>query len=323
MEQIKLGIIGIGRWGKNYLRTCTQINNLNVAYICATKEQTCKKALEEINLSPLPKTTTNYKEILNDPEIKAVIIATPAATHYELAKESLKAGKHVLVEKPVAFHTKEVEDLIKISEETNKIFMAGHLHLFNPGILKLKQNIKEGIFGKIRYIYSASLGPGPVRPNMSALWDYFPHDLTIILYLLENLPTKIIANGASYLNPEIENVVSMDLYFPNKVFTSSIASWIHPVKKRDVIVVGEKMSAVFDDYAKTDKLRYYNAQAKEHKTQIIDDAKPLTEQIKHFLDCIKENKTPLTGPAQALHVTKVLEAAEKSLKTGLPVELSP
>lgn len=327
-----IGIIGVGRWGTNYLRTFNKLENAEISWICSAREESIAKALNNANVSNI-KTTTNYKDILDDGDVDAVAIATPGSTHYRLAKESLKADKHVLVEKPLAFNSKDVKELIKAANKKKKILMVGHIHRFNSAIQKLKEDIGAGIFRNINYIHSFGSGNGPIRRDMNALWDFFPHDITILLHLLGEMPLTVSATGASYLTSGIEDVVTMDLKFKKNIFATAMASWLYPLKKRDLVVVGEKLYAVFDDYAAIDRLKYYNSRPKIVDGKIVmedgghiipkfSDAKPLTEELKHFLYCIENNKKPFTDGHHALKVTNVLEAAQKSLeKNGAIVKV--
>ncbi|MBW2977069.1 Gfo/Idh/MocA family oxidoreductase [Candidatus Woesearchaeota archaeon] len=316
MKKTNIAIIGVGRWGRNYLRTFNELNNANILWVCDTEESTIKEALLKVKTKSSVKTTLNYKDILEDKEVDAVAITTPGTTHYGLAKQALLSDKHVIVEKPITFNSKDAEELVSISDEMGKILMVGHLHLYNPGIRKLKEDIKAGLFGKINYIHSIGAGNGPVRQDMSALWDYFPHDVSILLYLLEKYPLILSVNGASYLKKGIEDVVTMDINFPDGIFATAVGSWLYPMKRRELIIIGEKLYAAFDDYALNKKLKYYNKATDKVEVQDIGDSKPLIRQLKHFLDCIEDNKKPLTNGYEALKVTKVLECAQKSLKAN-------
>jgi predicted dehydrogenase len=319
-KAIDVGIIGVGRWGTNYLMTLNELENANVKCICSRSENTIKAALEKTG-SPDVKTSLNYNDIFNDKEIDAVAVVTNAPLHYELAKKALQSNKHVIVEKPVAFHAEHVEELIELSKKMQRTLMAGHLHVFNPGIQKIREDIARGLFGHINYLYSFGAG-GPVRKDMSALWDYFPHDVSISLYLLQQTPLSVSASGSSYTREDIEDIVTMNIQFHKKVFVAAIGPWVYPFKKRELMVVGEKLYAAFDDYADNEKLRYFT---KDNKTIVpkISDAKPLTQQLSHFLDCIENNKAPITGGEEALRVTKVLEHAQESLiKKGLSINVS-
>lgn len=321
-KPVKIGIIGAGRWGTNYFRTFSELENAEVRWLCATKESSIEKALSNVKPRNDVKTTTNYRDILNDDELDAVAIASPGSTHYKFAKEVLQSSKHVLVEKPLAFHSDGVKNLIKISNKRKKILMVGHIHRFNPGIQRLKADIDKGLFGKINFIHFSHFGNGPIRKDMSALWDFFPHSVSILLYILEKMPLSVSATGASFIKNKIEDFAAMDMNFADKIFAHSIASWLYPSKKMNVIVIGEKIWATFDDYAEQEKLKYYESNSgKEYIAPHINDAKPLTEELKHFLDCIKNSKIPLTDGYEGLKVVSILEAAQKSLEIkGMPIK---
>ncbi|MBU89928.1 hypothetical protein CMO94_00170 [Candidatus Woesearchaeota archaeon] len=334
MGKINIGIIGLGRFGKNYLRTFNELDNALVTWVCATKESTIKEAISKIKTKVPIKTTTNYEDVFGDSEVDAVAIVTPGSTHFSLAKEALKCNKHVIVEKPLTLSSDDAKELVKISNAAKKILMVGHIHRFNPAIKKLKEDIKSGIFGKINYIEYTHLGNGPVRKDINALWDFFPHVLSILFYLLEDLPLKVNANGASFLQKGIEDVVTMDLTFPNNIFATAIGSWLYPVKKMGIVIVGEKLYATFDDYLTEEKLKYYSNNSKlidgklikvdkRYSVPFIENDKPLTEQLKHFLNCIKYNKIPVTNGNEGLKVVNVLEAAQESLNNnGAPVKIN-
>jgi UDP-2-acetamido-3-amino-2,3-dideoxy-glucuronate N-acetyltransferase len=332
VKQINIGIIGIGRFGKNYLRTFDELENAKVTWICATKESTLNEALSQVKTGNTIKSTTNYKEILEDKEVDAVAITTPGTTHHEIAKAALMADKHVIAEKPLCLNSKDVEELINISKEKNKALMVSHLHVFNPAIMKLKEDIKSGLFGKIDYIQIFHTGNGPVRADMGAVWDFFPHSASILLYLLEENPIEVSANGASFIKKDIEDITIMNLKFPERKFATSLGSWLHPLKKMEITVVGENMYASFDDYATEEKLRYYNSRPKVIEGKIviedkgytvpeIKDAKPLTQQLKHFLDCIENDTKPLTDGMEALKVIKILESAQESINEKKTIKL--
>jgi len=299
---MKLGIIGAGKWGTNFLKEFIKLG-ADVKWICSTREETMKKALEEANADA--KITTNYKDILEDKEVDAVAIATPDATHYQITKDSLEAGKHVLVEKPFTLNSGEAEELVKLANERKRILMIGHIHRFNPGIQKLKEGIDAGLFGKIKHIRLTATH-FQARDDTSVLWDFIPHDLTIMPFLLGSYPESVSANGASFRNG-ILDIVTVNMKFGD-VFTVSFASWVYPVKKRVVIVIGDKASASYDDYAR--ELTYF-----DDKTKTIKFEKtPLAEELKHFLDCVENNKHPLTDGEEGLKVVKILEACEESIK---------
>ena len=330
-NQIKLGVIGVGRFGINYLKTLKESNDASVKWICSSTEDTLKKVIDELNITDAIE-TTDYKEILKDKDVDAVIIATPASTHYRITKDSILSGKHALVEKPMCLNSKDAEDLLKISKNKKRILMAGHLHLFNPGIQKIKHAIKQGLFGKINYIGISHFGNGPIRSDMSALWDFFPHSISILLYLLEKNPVEISVNGASFIRKGIEDIAAMNLKFPDNIFATSSCSWLYPLKKFEIVVAGEKLYAVFDDYAKNAKLKYYNSRPKlingkiiiedkGHQAIDIEDAKPLAQQLSYFLACINQNKIEINDAENALKITKIIEFGQDSLRKSKSVRI--
>src|SRR3989338_3651131 len=319
---INIGIIGIGRFGTNYFKTFNKLNDAEVSWICSRSSSTLDRAKNELDLSV--KVTADYRDILIDKDIDAVAITTPATTHYKIAKEALLAGKHVIVEKPVTTSSKECEDLISISKGKNKVFMAAHIHRYNQGIQKLKEDIDSGKFGKINFIHYTHLGNGPARTDINALWDFFPHTLTICNYLFGEIPASVSANGACFLQEKIEDIVAVNLRYKNGAYVTATGSWLYPFKRMDLVVSGEKLFAAFDEHAKKEKLKYYDnaPKIKDGKpiiadkgyiSQDIDETKPLALELKHFLECIRNNKEPLTGGNEALKVIKILEYAQKSL----------
>lgn len=308
---MKTAVIGAGRWGTNYLRTFAEIG-IEVKWICAISEETLKKAADAAKVKA--KATTKYEDALKDEEVDAIAIVTPGSTHYRIAKDALKAGKHVLVEKPIALSSKEAQELVDIARKEGLILMVGHLHRFNPAIRRIRKDIEAGAFGKISYISSAGAGNGPVRSDMSALWDFGPHDVTIASYLIGSYPKSVSANGASFLKKGVEDVVTMYMKFSGNAFATAFGSWLYPLKRREVVVVGERMFAAYDDYEK--RLRYIDAKSGSSRDIKFGDEKPLTEQLRHFVDCVKGNRKPVSDGAEGVKVVKVLEAAEKSMKEG-------
>lgn len=319
---INIGIIGIGRFGLNYLNTFNQLDNPKVSWICSRSKNNLDKAKNELDSSV--KSTVDYKDIFMDKDVDAVAITTPAITHYKIAKEALLAGKHVIIEKPVTTSSKECYDLMNISKRKNKVFMAAHTHRYNPGIQKLKEDIDSGKFGKINFIHYTHLGNGPVRTDINALWDFFPHTLTICNYIFDEIPASVSANGACFLRDKLHDIVSVNLKYKNGAYVTATGSWLYPFKRMDLVVSGEKLFAAFDDYAKKEKLKYYNnllmmrngkptIKDKGYISPNIDETKPLTLELKHFLECITNNQEPLTGGKEALKVIKILEYAQKSL----------
>ena len=320
MNKKFVGQIGLGYWGKNIFRNLYELGVLHSA--CDVSEEVIKEYSEkfqEVNF------TTDYKELLNNPEIKAVTIATPAVTHYELAKKALLADKDVFVEKPLALNTKEAQELIRIAEEKKKILMVGHILRYHPAVIKLKEIVSEGMLGKIYYIYSHRLNIGKLRTEENILWSFAPHDISVILMLLEEEPIKVSAFGGAYLNKEIYDITLTTLEFSNNIKAHIFVSWLHPYKEQKLVVVGSKAMAVFDDVSREKLFLYpHKIEWKDGKIPIahkapyevipIEEGEPLKLELNHFLDCIINRKRPKTDGYEGLRVLKILELAEKALR---------
>lgn len=318
-KSINIGIIGLGYWGKNILRNLYELNNVHVA--CDTNPEMIESRKQEF---PSLYYTRNYEDILYNPKIKAVVIATPTHTHYNLTKRALIAGKDVLVEKPMALSVKEGEELVRITKEKRKILMIGHLLQYHPAIVKLSSIIQDGVLGKIYYIYSNRLNIGKLRVEENILWSFAPHDISVILMLLRQEPLNVESFGQDYLNKKIEDATLTILEFRHKVRAHIFVSWLHPYKEQKLVVVGAKAMAVFDDLTKEKLLIYPHKiewndkkipvahKAKHYKIK-VDNREPLKEELRHFIECIKERKNPRTDGYEGLRVLRVLEAAEKCL----------
>lgn len=315
----KIGLVGLGYWGKNILRV---LNELKIPFVA------CDSSLKAVELRkkefPKAQYTLKYDDILSDNQIKAVIVATPASTHFELAKQALNSQKDILVEKPLSLSIEDGEDLIGVASRTKKILMVGHILQFHPAIIKLKELIESGDLGKIEYIYSNRLNIGKLRTEENILWSFAPHDISVILSLIGQEPEKVECFGGDYLNKDIHDVTLTMLTFANGIKAHIFVSWLHPFKEQKLIVVGSKAMAVFDDLSK-DKLFVYPhkivwenglvpiAQKAEHITVKLELKEPLKEEITHFLESIKFRKKPKTDGEEGLRVLKVLNRAQNYL----------
>lgn len=324
---IKLGVMGAGDWGKNlirnfhelpdcYLKKCSDLDKKRLDYI--------KTVYPNIQLTAKP------EEIISDKEIEAVVICSSAISHYSLAKASLNAGKHVFVEKPMTLKSGEAEELVKISHDKKLILMVGHLLIYHPAVEKLKLLIDSGEIGEIYYLYSQRVNLGKVRSDENALWSFAPHDISVILYLLCKEPVKITASGQAYLQKNIHDVVFVNMEFPDKKMAHIHLSWLDPHKIRRLTVVGSKKMVVFDDMEPIDKIKIYDRGVDknlnyetyaEYLTLRLGEitiptlklTEPLKNECKHFLDCIKNKRNPLTDGTDGLRVVRVLESAQRSL----------
>lgn len=332
MKKINIGIIGCGYWGPNYVRIFNEILESNIKYCCDLNEENLSKIKK---LYPVEKTTKDYRELVRDKNVDAVVITTPVNTHYEIVKDCLKTKKHILVEKPFTSTSKQAEELLELVKKNNIILMVGHVYEYNPGTQKLKEIIKERKLGDLYYIKTERIGLGPIRKQASALWDLATHDISIVTYLLDDLPISVTVEGESYIQKGIEDLVVLTLRFSQKIICTIYASWLAPEKIRKVTVVGSKGMAVFDDVNKTEMLKIYERkinsnllnttpQYSDHQNIVsigdvyiphIKQSEPLENQALHFLECISKNKKPLTDVEDGLNIIKILEAAEKSLRS--------
>jgi UDP-2-acetamido-3-amino-2,3-dideoxy-glucuronate N-acetyltransferase len=316
---VNIAVIGCGYWGKNLVRNFHELGNLNI--IC-DKDPALLSSFKE--KYPEIKTTTEHQEVLNSKDIKAVAIATPAVTHYQLAKKVILAGKDVFVEKPLSITTKQARELVDLAKANNKILMVGHILQYHPAVGKLKELIDAGNLGKIQYIYSNRLNIGKLRTEENILWSFAPHDISVMLMLIGEEPKTINAFGGKYITEGVFDTTLTEMEFSNNIKGHIFVSWIHPFKEQKLIIVGTKAMAVFDDVSKEKlflyphKIEYKGgklpvAQKAEHYTVDFDKKEPLKEELRHFIDCVEKRKTPKTDGEEGSRVLKVLEKAEKSL----------
>jgi len=333
-ETINVGVVGVGGWGKNLARNYSQIPEAHLRYLCDLDESKLKAMQGQFQAE---RTTTRFDDLIEDPELQAIVIATTGPTHYELCKKALLAGKDVYVEKPFVLSVAEAEEIVALADDRQQILMVGHLLEYHPVVQKLKEMIDSGELGEIRYIYSQRLNLGTVRMDENALWNFAPHDISVILYLLGQSPSDVSARGQSYLQEGIEDVVFLTLNFGGKAMAHVHVSWLDPHKTRRITIVGSQRMAVFDDLEANEKLKIYDKGAEVNTdydtfaeyvglrfgditVPYIRVGEPLRVECEHFLDCVRERKTPLSDGQDGLRVVRVLEAANRSLEgNGSPV----
>lgn len=333
---VQVAVVGVGGWGKNLARNFYQIPESRLRYICDLDKGRLDQVLAQL---PGTRTTTRFEDLLGDPELQAVVIATTARTHYSLCKAALEAGKDVFVEKPFVLNSAEASELIVLAEETKRVLMVGHLLEYHPVVNRLKEMINGNDLGDIHYVYSQRLNLGTVRGDENALWNFAPHDVSTILYLLGKEPSDVSARGQCYLQKDIEDVVFLSLSFGDNSMAHVHVSWLDPHKVRKMTIVGSQKMAVFDDLETNETLRVYDKGAKYNTeydtfaeyiglrfgditTPYIKVGEPLRLECQHFLDCIKERKQPVSDGQDGLRVVKVLEAAQRSLeRNGEPVPI--
>lgn len=328
---MKIGLIGLGYWGPNYLRVFSEIKSAEVAVCCdkdSSKLMNVKKSYPHIRCK------TDYLDVIKDEKIDAICISTPASSHYEIAKKALTSSKHVLVEKPFVLSSKQGVELIELAKDKERVLMVGHVYLFHPAVEKVKEILASGDLGNVYYTHSTRTGLGPIREDVNAAWDLAPHDLSILLYLFDRLPEEVSMWGAAFLRNNIEDVAVINMKFPHNLTSYIHVSWLDPYKTRKLTIVGDKKMLVFDDTSPLEKIKIFDRGVDRIKTDSsygeflttlrfgdiycpwIDTTEPLKNQCNHFIECIQNGKEPKTSGENSLIVIKILEAAEKSLRSG-------
>lgn len=315
----RVAVVGCGYWGKNLVRTFNSLGSLRC--VCDVREEPLRQVEREYGVL----TSLDVHAILRDDRIDAVVIAAPAIEHFDLAKRSLLAGKDVFVEKPLSLCSREGRELVELSRERKRILMVGHILEYHPVIKELKQLIQKGELGKIQYIYSSRLNLGKLRTEENILWSFAPHDISVILYLLGEAPTRASAQGGCFLNPPIMDTTLSTLDFASGVKAHIFVSWLHPFKEQKLAIIGNKKMAVFDDVQPENKLVLYShrinwldrlpmAEKDGGQAIPISECEPLRLECEHFLECVRTRQQPRTDGNSGLRVLKILEACERSLR---------
>jgi predicted dehydrogenase len=328
----KVGVIGLGYWGPKLARNFHQLPDANLEWGCDLDQS----RLDHIRgLYPEVRTTRDYREVLAS-DVEAVCIATPVRTHYRLAVEALRAGKHVLVEKPLAACVRQVEEIIAEGDRQHRVVMTGHTFVYNPAVIAMKEIIASGCLGEIYYINATRVNLGLFQPDINVVWDLAPHDISILLFVLGMEPVTVSARGGTYVqhSKRLHDVAYLSLNFPNGVLADIRVSWLDPCKIRRYTVVGSHKMLVYDDvdpdnkimiYDKgVDKPPYSDTEAEFHLSYRYGEAvpypvrwvEPLQQECRQFLDCIRQGTEPCSCGRNALQVIKILEAAQYSLLNG-------
>lgn len=326
---IKVGVVGCGFWGPNHVRNFHSLRKCRVKAICDVKEERLSH-MEE--MYPEIETTTEFDDLVNDREISGIVIATPVHLHFAIARKSLLAGKHVLIEKPMASCSAECEELIELAERSRLTLMVGHTFIYSRPVRKIKEIVASGEIGDIYYISSRRLNMGLFQKDINVAWDLAPHDLSIILYLLDEAPISVNCQGKAHVIPGVEDVTNMTLDFPNGGFATIHSSWLDPNKVREMIIVGSRKMIVYNDTEPLEKIKIYDKRVEKpphydtfadfhysyHYGDVlspyINQVEPLRVQSQHFLDCIEQGGKADTSGKEGLRVVQVLEAASESLR---------
>lgn len=338
MESVGIAVIGCGYWGINYVRVFDELPGSRVVAACDLNEERLGRVQQRFRYV---RTYRTAGELLNDPEVDAVVVATPLSTHYPLAKACLEQGRHVLVEKPFVCQVSEGEELVDLAERGHLTLMVGHTFLYNPSVRKMKEYTVAGDCGDIYYLHATRTNLGPIRKDANALWDLIPHDLSIFSYLLDAQPLWVSAVAAKLLRNSREDVGFVALSYPNGILGHVHASWADPHKVREVVLVGSQKRIVFNDLNGQESIRIYEKGVSpaandmdsigEHRLLIRDGdiispkleaSEPLKNECAHFLDCVRRGSRPLSDARSGLQVVKTLLAIDQSaLKNGAPVEV--
>ncbi len=339
-EELGLLIVGCGYWGVNYVRNFMEMPNTRVVAIC---DQRAERLRELRRRFPEPALTTDLQKALRLRSVDAVVVCTNASSHYEVARQCLEAGKHVLVEKPMATSAREAQQLVDLAELRHVTLMVGHIFLYNNAVRKIKSFIDERSLGELYYLYARRTNLGPIRCDVNALWDLAPHDVSIFNYLLGTRPVWVSAVGTQVLHNCREDVGFIVLGYPNNILGHVHVSWADPLKVREVVVVGSDKRIVFNDLDPLERVRIYEkgiapaadetgpASYSEHQFSIrdgdiispkIEFNEPLKAQCQHFVDCVHQGCPPLSGGREGLEVVQVMEAIARSVSLrGAPVEI--
>jgi predicted dehydrogenase len=334
-KPIVVGVVGCGYWGPNLVRNLTGLPNCNLKAVCDLSEA---RLSHMRSLYPNVEGVTDFGHLLNGVGLDAVVVAAPVKQHYPLAKAALLAGKHALIEKPMAASSAECEELIEIAEGKGLVLMIGHTFLYSAAVRKIGEIVQAGDIGEIRYINSRRLNLGFFQKDINVAWDLAPHDISIILHILEEFPLTVNCQGNAHVTPGIQDVTNISMSFPHKRFATIQSSWLEPRKVREMTIAGTRRMIVYDDLETHEKIRIYDTRVERpphhdtfaefhysyHYGDIyiphLKQEEPLKAECQHFLDCIEKGTKPLTSGHEGLELVKILEAASTSLKeNGAPV----
>ena len=339
MEKIRVAVVGSGSWGFNHVRTFYNLNTCELVGVSDLNEKNLKRVKNQF---PELMTSKEYTDFTRNNNIDAIVVPSSAETHYEIAKDALEHGKHCLVEKPITLDIDEAQELVDLAKQKDLVLMVGHLLLYHGAVDFLKKLVDEKKIGDMLYLYSQRVNLGKVRSNENALWSFAPHDISIMLYLIDSKPIRVSATGQSFLQKKnnIHDVVFFTIYFENGTIATGQVSWLDPHKIRKFTIVGTKKMVTFDDMEIREKIRIYDkgvdgwdvsydsyAESMSiHDGDISIPKVVLTEPLKredsHFIECIIDKKKPLTDGQNGLDVLKVLVAAQKSLDNyGKPEDI--
>jgi predicted dehydrogenase len=328
-KPIKVGVVGCGYWGPNLIRNFRSLPDCSLKMMCDLSEERLKHLK---NLYPEVKGETDFSHMLNGAGLDAIVIATTLKSHYHMAKASLLAGKHTFIEKPMAASLSECQELMEIAQQKGLVLMIGHTFVYSAAVKKIKDIVEWGDLGDIRYISARRLNLGLFQQDINVAWDLASHDVSIILHIMDEMPISVNCRGSAHITPGIEDVTSMCLTFRKDRSAIIHSSWLDPRKIREMTIVGSKRMIVYDDVAPLEKIRvfdvrverppHYDTFAEFHYAYHYGDVyapyikqeEPLKTECQHFLDCIRDGKSPMSSGAHGVETVRILEASSLSLK---------
>jgi predicted dehydrogenase len=321
---VRIGVVGLGYWGPNLARNLGAIPGCELAWLCDASEEARTRLAQAF---PAARTSAEVAELLDDPTLDAVVLATPVPTHAELAIAVARAGKHCFVEKPLATSAADAERAVAAAEQAGKVLMVGHLLEYHPAVARLKELIDGDELGPLYYVYGNRLNLGKLRADENALWSLGAHDVSVALHLIGEEPCECLAHGASFVREDVQDVVFCYLRFPSGIVAHLHLSWLDPHKERRLTVVGARRMATFDDMLIEGKLTIYDkgfdedtrswgeyiARSGDTFSPRIANLEPLRIECEHFIDCVRTGATPRSDGRSGLRVVRVLEQLQRSL----------
>src|SRR5260221_7257325 len=342
-DPIRIGVLGCGYWGPNHIRVFSSLHSAG-ARMAAAADRDEERRRSVADLYPDLRLEAEAEAVVASPDVDAVVIATPVHTHYPLARQALLAGKHVLVEKPFVTEVEQAEELIALARREGRVLMAGHTFEYTAAVNRIRAMVAEAALGDVLYVRSERVNLGLFQKDINVLWDLAPHDVSILLYVLQAMPTHVSATGSWHVTEGVEDVVILTMEFRPALMANVIVSWLDPRKVRQMTVVGNRKMLVYDDLSANEKIRVYDRGVDGPKryesfgdfqysyrygdivTPMLKESEPLRAECAHFLDCIRTGAAPRSGGDVGLRVTRVLCAAQRSLRNlhrRVPVEPSP
>jgi predicted dehydrogenase len=328
-RRVGVAVAGCGYWGPNLIRNLSACSLTEVVVVCDQSPETLSRAATSC---PSARPEADFRAVLADPAVEAVAIATPVATHASLATAALRAGKHVLVEKPLALSARDAEDLVGLAERTGLTLMVDHTFIYSSPIRKIKELIDTGELGEIYYLDSVRINLGIFQNDVNVIWDLAPHDLSIVEHLLGRLPRSVAATGTCHTKSDLEDVAYLSLDFGGSLLASFHVNWLSPVKVRHLIIGGSKKSLVYNDLNHWEPVKVYDRgitvdESPEARRGVLinyrtgdiwsphlESTEPLQNVVRHFAECVRTGRPPLTDGAAGLRVVRILEAAQRSIK---------